>query len=1208
MQYDVFVSYSHAADDLLSERVQDGLQRFAKPWWRRRELNVFRDRTGLNADPGLWSSIVEAMESSRFFLLLASPEAAASHWVNREVTHWRSLHGSSGLLVLQTDGEITWDEAAGDFDWARTTAIPEALAGSFPEEPRHVDMRWARSEEQLDLTNGRFRDQIAELSAPVHGVRKDDIAGEHVRQHRRTIRTVVAAAIALGVLAIASAAGAVLAVRSANDARANQRKAETNQKKADDDEKKIAANLVTIRTKNRDLSERNTALKKSQSQTEAQRKLALHNADVATRNADEAQRNADAATQNALQAARNADEAFRNAERARRNAEDAAHQRDLAVANAQEADRQKKIALNRAHDLQVANTNLKASNAAGLSRQLAAQALVELDNLDRALVLGAAAQAESPTPAAHSALLRLAESSVGVDGFLRAPGVTPDSPDVTAVVASSPDGNRRAEWTSDGTITVWAGAPARSAQEIAHFTSGLTVSGMAFSQDGSHLAAWDVTSGIVRSFDVSTASPVATRALGCDPHVSCAPVVTGDGELIAPEGDHTAILDITTLDGPSLIGRLGADGGGPAGQCAISSGARPLTQFEADVCTSPGGRFAMGRTAAGDPVLWDRANGDEPVVLHTASGTFTHVTVSSDDRVAAAVTAGGELDVFDPATGAEQATLAAPAGALNVAISPDRTFVASYDATGHLAIRRIADGSATLDVALQALAPVRLEYSSDGRWLAVAGGGRVRVVETATGRVAADIATTWGFAFDRSSIGHVLVQTNPSTLLVWDLTAASPISAATAASGFGERVLVSPADHTLAAYSANDKVTIYSLDDLTTLTTQRDLPGSKLLQSIAFADEQRLVGVEPNGTLIEWNLRAHVLGATLAAGRSADRTQSLLAVSPDGTALAAAQVSNGGLGAVTLERPIGTAPVPLTFFSNGTPERLAFTPRGTYLAMTDANGTVVYSLADGRQFVVPAPLVAFSGDEHTAASFDAGARSVTLWSLPGGQPRATISLASVLGGPIARVALDGDAGEVAVLDRTGQVVRWSVNTARELTHWTVPNATGDDDTVVTTDDGTKIAVWAQDGKAWLLDATATAPVGSVAADSPALAFSHDGSILATSGPQVQLWDTTTLEPLGDPLAGDLPANDPSLGANLGAANTVTANVLQFASSGVRIVEIVQSGGLNVDVRAVTVDAPSLAQAACATAGRTLTPEERQRFDPGGTLPAHICDS
>ena len=34
--YDGFVSYSHAADDLLAPRLQAGLQRFATPWWKRR--------------------------------------------------------------------------------------------------------------------------------------------------------------------------------------------------------------------------------------------------------------------------------------------------------------------------------------------------------------------------------------------------------------------------------------------------------------------------------------------------------------------------------------------------------------------------------------------------------------------------------------------------------------------------------------------------------------------------------------------------------------------------------------------------------------------------------------------------------------------------------------------------------------------------------------------------------------------------------------------------------------------------------------------------------------------------------------------------------------------------------------------------------------------------------------------------------------------
>ncbi len=123
MRYDVFISYSQAADGLLSERVQSGLARFAKPWWRRRALSVFRDQTGLTANPGLWSSIADAIDNSRYFLLLASPEAAASTWVAREVAQWRAKHGSDGMLVVLTDGEIVWDDNANDFDWTASTAL-----------------------------------------------------------------------------------------------------------------------------------------------------------------------------------------------------------------------------------------------------------------------------------------------------------------------------------------------------------------------------------------------------------------------------------------------------------------------------------------------------------------------------------------------------------------------------------------------------------------------------------------------------------------------------------------------------------------------------------------------------------------------------------------------------------------------------------------------------------------------------------------------------------------------------------------------------------------------------------------------------------------------------------------------------------------------------------------------------------------------------
>ena len=233
MGYDVFISYSHGDDDLLSERVQDALSKFAKPWYRRRALNVFRDRTSLSANPGLWSSIAEALENSRYFLFLASPDAAESVWCSREVEHWRSLHGSEGLLILLTDGEILWDETTNDFNWGTTSALGAAFAACFAEEPFFVDMRWARSESQLDLTNGQFRDQIADLAAPIRGMAKDELASEDVKQHRRAIRQAIAAGVALAFLTVAAVVTSFFAVNNAGAAHRSAEKARTEFQRAE---------------------------------------------------------------------------------------------------------------------------------------------------------------------------------------------------------------------------------------------------------------------------------------------------------------------------------------------------------------------------------------------------------------------------------------------------------------------------------------------------------------------------------------------------------------------------------------------------------------------------------------------------------------------------------------------------------------------------------------------------------------------------------------------------------------------------------------------------------------------------------------------------------------------------------------------------------------------------------------------------------------
>jgi hypothetical protein len=218
MTFNGFISYSHAADGRLAPAVQRGLHRLAKPWHSRRALWIFRDQTGLAVTPALWSSIRWALDASDFFVLLASPEAARSAWVNREIEHWVATRSADRILPVVTDGEWAWDPVGRDFT-ADSSAVPPALRGVFTEEPLFLDLRWARSDEQLSLRHSRFRDAIARLAAPMHGVSKDDLEGEDVRHHRLARRLLSGGIAALVVLALVATSTGVLAVRNA--ARAN---------------------------------------------------------------------------------------------------------------------------------------------------------------------------------------------------------------------------------------------------------------------------------------------------------------------------------------------------------------------------------------------------------------------------------------------------------------------------------------------------------------------------------------------------------------------------------------------------------------------------------------------------------------------------------------------------------------------------------------------------------------------------------------------------------------------------------------------------------------------------------------------------------------------------------------------------------------------------------------------------------------------------
>jgi MTH538 TIR-like domain (DUF1863) len=130
-KYDAFLSYSHAQDKHLASALQSILQKLGKAWYQRRILRVFRDDTSLSATPHLWPSIQEALDQSRFLVLVASREAAQSQWVSKELGHWISSKSADTILVATTSGTLSWDAAADDFAWGPDCPLPPILKGAF---------------------------------------------------------------------------------------------------------------------------------------------------------------------------------------------------------------------------------------------------------------------------------------------------------------------------------------------------------------------------------------------------------------------------------------------------------------------------------------------------------------------------------------------------------------------------------------------------------------------------------------------------------------------------------------------------------------------------------------------------------------------------------------------------------------------------------------------------------------------------------------------------------------------------------------------------------------------------------------------------------------------------------------------------------------------------------------------------------------------
>lgn len=202
-RYGVFLSYSHS-DRTWARQVAEKLETWRVPGRLAgtegafgpipaRLGPVFRDRDELPASADLGPTISRALEESASMVVICSPAAARSRWVNEEVRTFKGLGRGDRIFALIVDGDPT----AGDgpeqcFPPAlRFRATPDGKLTDEPAEPAAADAR--------DSGDGARR-ALIRLTAGLLGVSYDALyRREQHRRRRRWLAIAVSAVVALAV-------------------------------------------------------------------------------------------------------------------------------------------------------------------------------------------------------------------------------------------------------------------------------------------------------------------------------------------------------------------------------------------------------------------------------------------------------------------------------------------------------------------------------------------------------------------------------------------------------------------------------------------------------------------------------------------------------------------------------------------------------------------------------------------------------------------------------------------------------------------------------------------------------------------------------------------------------------------------------------------------------------------------------------------------
>jgi len=199
-KYKAFISYSHK-DRAWAKWLLKRIERYSFPKHLigsktsigtvpRNLKPVFRDREELSAGHNLGEKIEAALNNSENLIIICSPNAAKSHWVNQEIIHFKRYNRDANILSVIVDGvPYSEDPQLECFPPALKVGIDEAGEETEdPAEPLAADFRPDGDGKRLGTLK---------LISGMAGLGVNDLIQRDLQRAKRRVMTITASAAAI---------------------------------------------------------------------------------------------------------------------------------------------------------------------------------------------------------------------------------------------------------------------------------------------------------------------------------------------------------------------------------------------------------------------------------------------------------------------------------------------------------------------------------------------------------------------------------------------------------------------------------------------------------------------------------------------------------------------------------------------------------------------------------------------------------------------------------------------------------------------------------------------------------------------------------------------------------------------------------------------------------------------------------------------------